>query len=51
MMDIPEGFYPAVVEIGISDNNSVEIKSGVEEGAIVYSGVMQNDGMGMGMYF
>ena len=51
MMDIPEGFYPAVVEIGISDNNSVEIKSGVEEGAVVYAGVMQNDGMGMGMYF
>ena len=51
MMDIPEGFYPAVVEIGISDNNSVEIKSGVEEGTIVYAGVMQNDSMGMGMYF
>lgn len=51
MMDIPEGFYPAVVEIGISDNNSVEIKSGVEEGAVVYAGVMQNDSMGMGMYF
>lgn len=51
MMDIPEGFYPAVVEIGISDNNSVEIKSGVEEGTVVYAGVMQNDGMGMGMFF
>ncbi|MBR3560428.1 MAG: HlyD family efflux transporter periplasmic adaptor subunit [Oscillospiraceae bacterium] len=52
MMEIPEGFYPAVVEIGISDNNSVEIKSGVEEGTIVYAGVMQNDGdMGMGLYF
>ena len=51
MMDIPEGFYPAVVEIGISDNNSVEIKSGVEEGTVVYAGVMQNDSMGMGMYF
>ena len=51
MMEIPEGFYPAVVEIGISDNNSVEIKSGVEEGAVVYAGVMQNNGMGMGMFF
>ncbi len=51
MMEIPEGFYPAVVEIGISDNKSVEIKSGVEEGAVVYAGVMQNDSMGMGMHF
>lgn len=51
MMDVPDGFYPAVVEVGISDNNSVEIKSGVEEGTVVYAGVMQNDGMGMGMFF
>ena len=49
-MDIPEGFYPVVVETGISDNHNVEIKSGVEEGATVYSGVVSNDS-GMGMFF
>lgn len=51
--EVPEGFYPVVVETGISDNYNVEILSGVDEGATVYAGVMQNDGMGggIGMYF
>lgn len=30
--EIPEGFWAVPVEIGISDNSNVEIKSGVEEG-------------------
>ena len=47
MTDVPEGFYPVVVETGISDNHNVEILSGVEEGATVYAGVAQNNGMGM----
>lgn len=51
MMEIPDGFYPVIVETGISDNYNIEIKSGVEEGAIVYAGVMNNGGMGFGMYF
>ena len=53
MVDIPEGFYPVIVETGISDNYNVEILSGVEEFTTVYAGVMNNDGMdgGFGMYF
>ena len=34
---IPEGFWPVDVEIGISDNYNVEIKSGVEEGTEVFT--------------
>ena len=34
---IPEGFWPVEVEIGISDNYNVEIKSGVEEGTEVFT--------------
>ena len=34
---IPEGFWPVAVEIGISDNYNVEIKSGVEEGTEVFT--------------
>ena len=30
--EIPEGYWPVPVEIGIQDNYNVEIKSGVEEG-------------------
>ena len=36
--DIPEGFYPVAVETGISDSNNIEILSGVEEGAEVFTG-------------
>ncbi len=34
---IPEGFWPVPVEIGISDNYNVEIRSGVEEGTVVFT--------------
>ncbi len=34
---IPDGFWPVAVEIGISDNYNVEIKSGVEEGTEVFT--------------
>ena len=34
---IPEGFWPVEVEIGISDNYYVEIKSGVEDGTEVFT--------------
>jgi multidrug resistance efflux pump len=34
---IPEGYWPVPVEIGISDNYNVEIKSGVEEGTVVFT--------------
>ncbi len=39
MMDeeIPSGFWAVPVEIGISDNFHVEIKSGVEEGDEVFT--------------
>lgn len=36
---IPEGYWPVAVEIGISDNYNVEIKSGVEEGTEVFTQV------------
>ena len=51
--DVPEGFYPIVVETGISDNYNVELKSGAEEGMTAYAGVVQNinnDG-GLGIMF
>ena len=35
--EIPAGFYPVPVEIGISDDYNVEIKSGVEEGTVVFT--------------
>ena len=34
---VPEGYYPVKVEIGISDNYNVEIKSGLEEGTTVFT--------------
>ena len=34
---IPEGFWPVPVEIGIQDRYNVEIKSGVEEGTEVFT--------------
>ncbi len=48
--DVGEGFYPVIVEVGISDNHNVEILSGVEEDTVVYAGVMSSDS-GMGMFF
>ena len=38
--EIPDGFYPIKVEIGIQDNYNVEIKSGVEEGTEVFTQIM-----------
>lgn len=38
--EIPEGFWPVPVEIGIQDNYNVEIKSGVEEGTEVFTQIM-----------
>jgi multidrug efflux pump subunit AcrA (membrane-fusion protein) len=35
--NIPDGYWPVPVEIGISDNYNVEIKSGVEEGTEVFT--------------
>lgn len=35
--NIPEGFWPVKVEIGIQDNYNVEIRSGVEQGTVVFT--------------
>ncbi len=40
--EIPAGFYPVQVEIGIQDSYNVEIKSGVEEGTTVYTQTMSD---------
>ena len=46
-LEIPEGFYAVPVIIGISDNYSVEIISGVEEGTEVFTQfAAPQDGMG-----
>lgn len=37
---IPEGYWPVAVEIGISDNYNVEIKSGVEADTEVFSQIL-----------
>ena len=44
--DVPEGFYPIQVEIGISDNYNVEIKSGVEDGTVVFTTVQRQNAYG-----
>ena len=35
--EIPEGYWAVPVEIGIQDNYNVEIKSGVDEGTVVFT--------------
>ena len=35
--EIPEGFWAVPVEIGIQDNYNVEIRSGLEQGAVVFT--------------
>lgn len=40
--EIPEGFYPVQVEIGIQDNYNVEIKSGVEADTEVFTQIMSD---------
>ena len=43
---IPEGYWAVPVEIGISDNYNVEIRSGVEEGTEVFTQMQSMYGMG-----
>ena len=43
---IPEGYWPVPVEIGISDNYNVEIKSGVEEGTEVFTQIQMSSSYG-----
>lgn len=49
-MDIPNGFIPVIVEIGISDTDNVEILSGLSEGDILVAGTAQADDS-MGLFF
>jgi len=44
--EIPEGFWPIPVEIGISDNYNVEIRSGVEEGTEVFTQIQRINAWG-----
>ena len=37
MMGVPEGFWAVPVETGIADNYNVEIRSGVEDGTVVFT--------------
>jgi len=43
---VPEGYWPVEVEIGISDNYNVEIKSGVEEGTEVFTQIQSSNPWG-----
>ncbi len=43
---IPEGYWPVEVEIGISDNYNVEIKSGVEENTEVFTQIQISSSWG-----
>jgi multidrug resistance efflux pump len=43
---VPEGYWPVPVEIGISDNYNVEIKSGAEEGTTVFDSVQTTSSFG-----
>lgn len=43
---IPEGYWPVAVEIGISDNYNVEIKSGVEAETEVFSQILTSNPWG-----
>ena len=38
--------YPIEVEIGISDNYNVEIRSGVEEGMVVFTQMQMSNSWG-----
>ena len=44
--EIPAGFYPVQVEIGIQDTYNVEIKSGLNEGDTVYTQMMTEQAWG-----
>lgn len=43
---VPEGYWPVPVETGISDDYNVEIKSGVEEGTVVFTQVQTTESWG-----
>lgn len=43
-MEVPKGFYAVPVQIGVSNQNNVEIKEGVEEGQVVFIQYMTNEG-------
>ena len=43
---IPQGFTPVIVEIGLSDDRSTEIISGLEDGVEVASRTINNDRYG-----
>lgn len=45
---IPEGYFPVVVEVGLSDDSNTEIVSGLNEGAEIYVTTYTND-FGSGM--
>ena len=44
--EIPQGFWPVAVEIGISDTYHVEIKSGVEAGTVVFTQIQTTSAWG-----
>lgn len=48
-LDVPEGFTTVTVETGLSDNDMIEIKSGLSEGDIVVVPELQIDTMMNGM--
>ncbi|MGI5972046.1 MAG: efflux RND transporter periplasmic adaptor subunit, partial [Oscillospiraceae bacterium] len=41
---VPEGFFAVPVEVGLSDDTGVEIKSGVGEGVEVFTSMLVNQG-------
>ena len=44
--EIPSGFYPVQVEIGIQDTYNVEIKSGVNDGDTVFTQMITDQAWG-----
>jgi len=44
--EVPEGFFPVVVETGLNDDTNVEIKSGLNEGDEVFIGYMTDSAWG-----
>ena len=44
--EIPAGFYPVQVEIGIQDTYNVEIKSGVNDGDTVFTQMITDQAWG-----
>lgn len=48
--EVPEGFFAVLVETGLSDDTNVEIKSGLREGDIVFTGYMTDSANNWGMY-